>query len=181
VERDWSGNARRLSKQIDLRSSGSSGAGRRSRQQQLPSAAPPNRPALSGPNRGSQAADKGPLAAAPVAGGARGDFARLDRWRLPTRHREATAEGTFDDLSRRGRSGSPRRYRAWRADSEAIERGRRPKPAKLAIDSRLCREVERGSSLGWSPQQIAARLICDYPDDLNMRVSHETIYKTLFI
>ena len=33
----------------------------------------------------------------------------------------------------------------------------------------------------WSPQQIAARLICDYPDDLDMRVSHETIYKTLFI
>jgi IS30 family transposase len=33
----------------------------------------------------------------------------------------------------------------------------------------------------WSPQQIAAQLICDYPDDLNMRVSHETIYKTLFI
>src|SRR5437773_4864027 len=78
-------------------------------------------------------------------------------------------------------SGSRSRYRAWRADREAIERGRRPKPAKLAIDSRLCREVERGLRANWSPQQIAARLICDYPDDLDMRVSHETIYKTLFI
>ncbi len=76
-----------------------------------------------------------------------------------------------------GRSG----YRAWRADSEAIERGRRPKPAKLAVDSRLCREVERGLRALWSPQQIAARLIHEYPDDLDMRVSHETIYKTLFI
>jgi IS30 family transposase len=72
-------------------------------------------------------------------------------------------------------------YRAWRADSEAIERSRRPKPAKLAVDSRLCREVETGLRAQWSPQQITARLICDYPDDPEMRVSHETIYKTLFI
>jgi IS30 family transposase len=78
-------------------------------------------------------------------------------------------------------SGSRERYRAWRADEEAIRRGRRPKPAKLALDARLCREVERGLLLKWSPQQIAARLRSDYPDDLDMRVSPETIYKTLFI
>ena len=60
-----------------------------------------------------------------------------------------------------------RGYRAWRADSEAMERGQRPKPAKLAVDSRLCREVERGLRANWSPQQIAARLISDYPDDLS--------------
>jgi IS30 family transposase len=85
-------------------------------------------------------------------------------------------------ISREVTSSGPRsRYRAWRADSEAINRGRRPKPAKLAINSGLCREVERGLRACWSPQQIAAQLICDYPDDLNMRVSHETIYKTLFI
>jgi IS30 family transposase len=73
------------------------------------------------------------------------------------------------------------RYRAWRADAEALRRGRRPKPAKLALDSRLCREVARGLSAHWSPQQISARLIRDYPDDLTMRVSHETIYRTLFV
>ena len=78
-------------------------------------------------------------------------------------------------------SGPRDRYRAWRADEEATRRGRRPKPAKLAVDSRLCREVERGLLVKWSPQQIAARLKSDYPDDLDMRVSHETIYKTLFI
>ena len=78
-------------------------------------------------------------------------------------------------------SGRPDGYRAWRGDRDAIERGRRPKPAKLALDARLCREVERGLRAEWSPQQIAARLIRDYPDDLAMRVSHETIYKTLFI
>ena len=78
-------------------------------------------------------------------------------------------------------SGTRSRYRAWRADSEATRRGQRPKPAKLAVDARLRREVERGLRARWSPQQIAARLICDYPDDLGMRVSHETIYRTLFV
>jgi transposase, IS30 family len=81
------------------------------------------------------------------------------------------------EVSWSGRSG----YRAWRADKEAIERGRRPKPAKLAVDSRLCREVERGLRAHWSPQQISARLVCDYPNELDMRVSHETIYRTLFV
>jgi transposase, IS30 family len=78
-------------------------------------------------------------------------------------------------------NGSRDDYRACRAESEAVRRGRRPKPSKLAVDSRLCREVERGLLLNWSPEQIAARLICDYPDDLDMRVSHETIYRTLFV
>ncbi len=76
-----------------------------------------------------------------------------------------------------GRNG----YRAWRADVEALERSRRPKPCKLALDSRLRRAVVRGLLVHWSPQQIAARLIRDYPDDLSMRVSHETIYRTLFV
>lgn len=78
-------------------------------------------------------------------------------------------------------SGSPDRYRAWRADRGAVERGRRPKPGKLALNPRLCREVERGLRAHWSPQQISARLVRDYPDDLEMRVSHETIYRTLFV
>src|SRR5689334_12889993 len=72
-------------------------------------------------------------------------------------------------------------YRAWRADSAAVRRGRRPKPSKLAVDSRLCREVERGLRAFWSPQQIAGRLIRDHPADKEMRVSHETIYRTLFV
>jgi transposase, IS30 family len=46
---------------------------------------------------------------------------------------------------------------------------------------RLCREVERRLGEHWSPQQIAAPLVCDYPDDLSMRVSHETIYRSLFV
>jgi IS30 family transposase len=53
--------------------------------------------------------------------------------------------------------------------------------AKLAINPRLCREVERRLLEQWSPQQIGARLVRDYPDDLEMRVSHETIYRSLFV
>jgi IS30 family transposase len=78
-------------------------------------------------------------------------------------------------------NGPRNNYRAWRADRGAVRRGQRPKPSKLAVDSRLCREVERGLRAEWSPQQIAARLIRDYPKDMAMRVSHETIYRTLFI
>jgi IS30 family transposase len=78
-------------------------------------------------------------------------------------------------------SGSRSDYRAWRADREAVWRGRRPKPAKLKLDARLRCEVVRGLRARWSPQQIAARLITDYPADPSMRVSHETIYRTLFV
>ena len=72
-------------------------------------------------------------------------------------------------------------YRAVSADRAALERGRRPKPAKLLQNSRLRHEVARGLLARWSPQQIAAQLVREYPDDLDMRVSHETIYKTLFV
>jgi IS30 family transposase len=58
---------------------------------------------------------------------------------------------------------------------------RRPKLPKLVRSSRLRREVERWLALRWSPQQISARLGLDYPDDLEMRVSHETIYQSLFV
>jgi IS30 family transposase len=77
--------------------------------------------------------------------------------------------------------GSRDGYRAWQAEEAAIARARRPKLATLAANSRLRREVERGLRAHWSPEQIAARLVCDYPDDPAMRVSHETIYRTLFV
>ena len=62
-------------------------------------------------------------------------------------------------------------------------RAHRPKIAKLIAVARLRRAVERGLRLRWrwSPQQITARLVLDYPDDLEMRVSHETIYQSLFV
>ncbi len=73
------------------------------------------------------------------------------------------------------------KYRAWQAEATTMRRARRPKPMKLASRARLRAAVERGLVAGWSPQQIAARLVCDFPDDSRMRVSHETIYRSLFI
>jgi len=72
-------------------------------------------------------------------------------------------------------------YRAWKADERARRRARRPKRAKLAASPRLRLEVQRLLRLRWSPQQIAARLVLDHPDDPEMRVSHETIYQSLFL
>ena len=80
-----------------------------------------------------------------------------------------------------GRNGGRRGYRAGRADERALERARRPKVAKLARNARLRSEVERRLLERWSPQQIAARLRFDFPDDPEMRVSHETIYQSLYV
>jgi len=79
------------------------------------------------------------------------------------------------------RNGGRTAYRACHAETSAVRRARRPKPAKLTLHSRLRREVESRLLERWSPQQIAARLVYDYPDDATMRVSHETIYRTLFV
>jgi len=77
--------------------------------------------------------------------------------------------------------GNRNRYRAWRAEESSHRRARRPRIAKLKASPRLRREVERLLELRWSPQQIAARLVIDHPDDPEMSVSHETIYQSLFV
>lgn len=78
-------------------------------------------------------------------------------------------------------NGGRRRYRAWRADDQAIRRSRRPKVAKLARCARLRDQVERLLAERWSPQQIAARLRVEHPADEELQVSHETIYTSLFV
>jgi IS30 family transposase len=82
------------------------------------------------------------------------------------------------ELARNGGRGG---YRAVGADARALERARRPKLAKLAASPRLRAEVERRLGERWSPQQIAARLRMDFPDDPELRVSHETIYQSLYV
>ncbi|MCJ7781318.1 MAG: IS30 family transposase [Acidimicrobiia bacterium] len=79
------------------------------------------------------------------------------------------------------RNGGRGRYRAHRADRAAWQRARRPKACKLASNQALRRVVEELLSDRWSPQQIAGWLERTYPDDEEMRVSHETIYLTLFV
>ena len=72
-------------------------------------------------------------------------------------------------------------YQPVRAHREACGRARRPKPTKLAARPELCAAVTRDLERLWSPQQIALRLRHAFPDDPEMWVSHETIYKTLYV
>ena len=78
-------------------------------------------------------------------------------------------------------AGGRRGYRALAAERKARQRCRRPKPGKLSSCPRLLAAVEAGLRARWSPAQIAARLKLDHPEDPQMRISHETIYRALFI
>ena len=78
-------------------------------------------------------------------------------------------------------NGGRHRYRAAGAHRASRHRARRRKPAKLATDHRLRTVVEAKLELWWSPRQISEWLIDAYPDTEEMRVSHETIYQSLFI
>jgi IS30 family transposase len=78
-------------------------------------------------------------------------------------------------------NGGRKRYRACRADKAALGRMRRPKRSKLSVCPRLRAVVEAKLELRWSPQQISGWLVSEFPDDPEMRVSHETIYLSLFV
>ena len=79
------------------------------------------------------------------------------------------------------RHGGRRRYRAAEADRRAWDRARRPQPCKLARNPVLSDLVAAKLQEDWSPEQIAGWLKLEFPDDETMRVSHETIYLTLFV
>lgn len=79
------------------------------------------------------------------------------------------------------RHGGRNAYRATHADRRAWRRARRPKACLLARHPPLCRAVASRLRRQWSPEQISAWLVRCYPNDQSMRVSHETIYRTLFI
>jgi IS30 family transposase len=72
-------------------------------------------------------------------------------------------------------------YRASHADQAAWDRARRPKPCKLALHPSLALRVADRLQRHWSPEQIAGWLRRTYPKDRNGQVSHETIYRTLYI
>ena len=79
------------------------------------------------------------------------------------------------------RHGGREAYRASHADEQAWARARRPQQCRLAEHPRLRRSVAAKLALQWSPEQIARWLKLQYPDNEGMRVSHETIYRSLFI
>jgi IS30 family transposase len=72
-------------------------------------------------------------------------------------------------------------YSPWIAQQRFESRLARPKTSKLAGNTRLCDEVQARLKQNHSPEQISARLVIDFADDPEMRVSHETIYRALYV
>jgi len=123
---------------------------------------------------------------------------RRSRWSLTLAEREEISRGMATQLSIRqiaaslgrapstvsreiARHGGLCAYRATAADARAWERARRPKPCRLATYPALQRLVARQLLCDWSPEQIAGWLKREFPDQDTMRVSHETLYRSLFI
>jgi len=79
------------------------------------------------------------------------------------------------------RNGGRERYRAQRAEARAQACARRPKPGKLAGSPGLWAQVRARLRRRWSPEQIAATLKRDHPDDPGMQISHESIYRALYV
>ena len=132
------------------------------------------------------------------SGGIRPPARRRSRLALTLAEREEISRGIAIGLSMRtiavtlgrspstisreiNRNGGRERYRANRADRAAWARSLRPKRCKLANDRKLARRVARKLRRHWSPEQIAGWLKRQYPQDQNSWVSHETIYRTLFV
>lgn len=131
-------------------------------------------------------------------GGIRPPERRRSRLALTISEREEISRGIVQDLSLRtiasqlgrspstisreiNRNGGLRRYRASVADKAAWDRARRPKPCKLVQHPMLARIVAARLKMSWSPRQIDGWLKRQYPEDENRQVSHETIYRSLFI
>lgn len=123
---------------------------------------------------------------------------RRSRWALSWEEREEISRGIAAGDSVRmiaaamdrapstvsreiARNGGRHRYRANVSDEAAWGRSRRPKRCRLATSLRLRRIVSDKLRLNWSPQQISGWLRREYPDAENMQISHETIYRSLFI
>ena len=106
-------------------------------------------------------------------GVAAGDSGRA----IPARIGRAASTVSREILRYGGRAA----YRAKVADEGAWDSALRPKACLLAGNRAVCNLVASKLVLQWSPEQIAGWLRDEFPDDESMRVSHETIYRTLFI
>ncbi len=123
---------------------------------------------------------------------------KRSRWALTLAEREEISRGLATDASIRQiaatlgrapstvsreirRHGGAHMYRAAEADTRAWTHSRRPKPCRLAISPMLQQIVASKLALEWSPEQVAGWLKLEFPDQDTMRVSHETIYRSLFI
>jgi IS30 family transposase len=114
--------------------------------------------------------------------GEREEISRSLRARQSLRSIARALRRSASTISREvGRNGGAAQYRATPSDQAAWDRAQRPKPCKLAGSPYLCRAISVKLTRKWSPQQIAGWLMREHPDDAQMRVSHETIYRSLFI
>jgi IS30 family transposase len=131
-------------------------------------------------------------------GGIRPAERKRSRSSLTLSEREEISRGIASDLSLRAiaaqlgrspstisreikRNGSADSYRATQADQAAWDRALRPKQCKLAGNRMLSRVVTEKLQLEWSPEQIAGWLKTQYPEEECNQVSHETIYRSLFV
>jgi len=132
------------------------------------------------------------------SGGIRPPPRRRSRLALTLSEREEISRGVVSELSLRAiatqlgrspstisreisRNGGLKCYRASQADQTAWDRAHRPKPCKLAGNPMLRQIVARKLRSNWSPEQIAGWLKREYPGNERNQVSHETIYRSLFI
>jgi len=132
------------------------------------------------------------------SGGIRPPPRRRSRLALTLPEREEISRGVVSELSLRAiavqlgrspstisreikRNGSLKHYRASQADQAAWDRAHRPKPCKLAGNPMLRQIVARKLRCNWSPEQIAGWLKREYSGNASNQVSHETIYRSLFI
>src|SRR5580658_5879160 len=98
--------------------------------------------------------------------------------RVIAQHLSRTPSTISRELARHG---GRTQYRANQADQQAWESALRPKVCRLALHEKLRTLVASKLMQDWSPEQISGWLKQSYPDDESLRVSHETIYRSLFI
>ncbi len=132
------------------------------------------------------------------SGGIRPPPRKRSRLALTLVEREEISRGVVSDLSLRAiatqlrrspstisreinRNGGLKHYRASQADQAAWDRAHRPKQCKLAMKPALRRIVARKMRSNWSPDQIAGWLQRTYPGNERNTVSHETIYRSLYV
>ena len=141
------------------------------------------------PNVHRIVAERGGVAPRPRCGSARA---------LQADQREAISRGLSAEISLRAiareigrspstvsrevaRNGGPQAYRAMRAGQRACDRARRPKRCKLSVNPQLQIVVADKLEERWAPEQIARWLKLEFAGNAAMQVSHETIYRSLFI
>lgn len=101
---------------------------------------------------------------------------------LSLRHIAKLIDRSVSTVSREvGRNGGRTKYRANTADKRAWDQAKRPKQCLLAENQVLQQVVAKKLQLDWSPEQISGWLQRQFPDDSAMQISHETIYRSLFV